>query len=147
MKTDMTVAGYLIYKEKVLLIHHKKLNLWLPVGGHMEQNETPDDALRREFKEEVNLEIKILNESDIPFKGNIKRNLATPFYSNVHNVGDHDHSCLFYVCTADDIDGLEANLDELKDLAWFSKEDLNQSHVPIDVRNIALKAFQIYHSL
>jgi 8-oxo-dGTP pyrophosphatase MutT (NUDIX family) len=113
----------------------------------MEQNETPDDALRREFKEEINLDVKILNESDIPFEGNIKRNLATPFYANVHNVGDHDHCCLFYVCTADEIGGLEANLNELEGLAWFSKEDLDQSHVPKDVRNIALKAFQIYHSL
>ena len=56
-KIDLTVGGYIIHNNKVLLIHHNKLNLWLPVGGHIDENETPDQALRREIKEEVNLDI------------------------------------------------------------------------------------------
>lgn len=50
MKTDLVIGAFLIHNNKVLLIHHKKLNLWLPPGGHIEKNETPDDAVKREFK-------------------------------------------------------------------------------------------------
>ncbi|MCR4280214.1 MAG: hypothetical protein NUV82_02175 [Candidatus Komeilibacteria bacterium] len=41
MKTDLVVAGYIFHQNKVLLVHHTKLGLWLPVGGHIDANETP----------------------------------------------------------------------------------------------------------
>jgi len=146
MKTQLVVAGYIIYDNKVLLIHHKKLDLWLPVGGHIEENEVPDDALIREIKEETGLDIEILNQSNLPMEGNIKRSLAIPFYVNVHNVGDHDHCCLFYLCKPKNPEQLKINK-ELKDARWFTKEELNQSHIPVDVRNIALRAFEMFEKL
>lgn len=143
MKIDLVVTGFVFSNDKVLLIHHNKLNLWLPIGGHIEENETFDNALKREIKEETNLDIEILNMPIIPLEGNIKENLATPFYANVHPVGDHDHCSLFYICGALNPEELKINK-ELKAYAWFSKEDLNQDHVPADVRNIALKAFELF---
>ena len=91
MKTDLVVAGYIIHQNKVLLIHHKKLDLWIPVGGHIHENETPDQALVRKIKQEVNIDVKILHQSDIPLEGNVINNLAIPFYVNVHSVDDHHH--------------------------------------------------------
>jgi len=146
MKTDLVVAGYIIHENKVLLIHHKKLDLWLPVGGHIDKDETPDDALLREIKEETGIDVEILNKTDIPLEGNLKRNLATPFYVNVHNVNDHDHCCLFYVCKAINPEKLKINK-ELKNFDWFSREDLDKEHVPVDVKNIALKAFGLFEKL
>ncbi len=147
MKTDLTVGGYVIHDEKILLIHHKKLDLWLPVGGHIDENETPDEALLREIREEVGLEVKILNQTDIPFEGNMKKHLAIPFYANVHSVGDHDHCCLFYVCKPLNPENLQIDFNELKNYRWFSKEELNEDCVPIDVRNISLKAFELFENL
>lgn len=143
MKTDLVVTGFVFSDNKVLLIHHNKLDLWLPIGGHIEENETFDIALKREIKEETNLDIEILNTPPISLEGNIKMNLATPFYVNVHSVGDHDHCSLFYVCRALNPGELKINK-ELKAHAWFSKENLNQEHVPVDVKNIALEAFKLY---
>jgi 8-oxo-dGTP diphosphatase len=143
MKTDLVVAGYIFHNNKVLLIHHRKLNLWLPVGGHIEQDETPDQALKRETREEVNLDIEFLCNSTIRPSGNVKQTLALPFYLNVHSVGDHDHSCLYYVCTANNPDETKPNK-ELKNLEWFSKTQLTNPKISEDVRNQALKAFQIY---
>jgi len=101
MKIDLTVAGYIFNnKKEVLLIHHKKLNLWLPVGGHIDEDETPDDALIREVKEETSLDIRILHEQKLPVVGNVIRNLATPFHVNLHSVGDHQHVGNYYVCQA-----------------------------------------------
>lgn len=142
-KTDLVVTGYIFNKNKeLLLIHHKKLNMWLPVGGHIEPNETPDEALLREIKEETGLHVRILSESDIPLAGNAKQNLSIPFHVNVHSVGDHDHCSLFYICETL-TDKLSVNLDELNDFRWISKGSLSDSSIPEDVRNTALKAFQI----
>jgi len=146
MKKDLVVAGYLIHDNKVLLIHHKKLGLWIPVGGHIEKDETPDDALLREFKEELNLDIEILNRNDVPMGGNIVEQLAVPFYVNVHRVGDHDHCCLFYVCRPKNPEKLTVNKSELKDFVWFSPDELKQKHVPDDVRNIAMKTFKFVNN-
>ena len=143
MKTDLVVAGYIFDKNKVLLIHHKKLDLWLPVGGHIQENETPDDALLREIQEEVRIGVEIINNNKFGMEGNVKKNLAIPFNVNLHSVGDHDHCCFFYACKAIDAGKLKINHDELKNYAWFSKEELNQNHVPADVRAMALKGFEI----
>lgn len=42
----------------VLLIHHKRFSLWLPVGGEVEEGETPIEAAKREVWEETKLEIE-----------------------------------------------------------------------------------------
>jgi len=147
MKTDLVIGGLLIHNNKVLLIYHKKLNSWLPPGGHIEKNETPDDAVKREFKEELGLDVEILNKNDIPMGGNIVRQLAVPFYVNVHRVGGHDHCCFFYLCKLKNTEKLKINKSELKDFGWFSAKELNQDCIPADVRNIARKAFELYNCL
>jgi 8-oxo-dGTP diphosphatase len=153
MKTDLVIGGLLIHDGKVLLIHHKGLDIWIPLGGHIDEDETPDDAVIREFKEEMNLDVKLLNKNEIPAKGNIVKHLAVPFYVNVHRISgvkgmeEHDHCCLFYLCTISDprsIEKIKVDESELKDHAWFSPEELNQERIPADTRNIALKAFELY---
>ncbi|MFL5305990.1 MAG: NUDIX domain-containing protein [Polyangia bacterium] len=41
---------------EILLVRHKRLDLWLPVGGEVEPGETPLEAARRELREETGLE-------------------------------------------------------------------------------------------
>ncbi|PIR06264.1 MAG: hypothetical protein COV55_04475 [Candidatus Komeilibacteria bacterium CG11_big_fil_rev_8_21_14_0_20_36_20] len=147
MQTQLAVAAYIIHNNKVLLIHHQKLDLWLPVGGHIDQNETPDDALLREIREEVNLEVEILNKLDLPVEGKTKKNLALPFYTNVHSVGDHDHACFYYVCKVINPEKININQKEIKNFDWFTKEELNQKHISENVRNQALEAFKLFEKL
>ncbi len=142
MKTDLVVTGYIFHDDKLLLIHHNKIDKWLPVGGHIEKDETSDQALLREIKEETNLDVDIISEEEIPLIGSTKQNLATPFYVNVHSVGDHDHCSFFYVCKAKNQGELKIN-NELRDFKWISKEELNSDSVPEDVKAIGQKAFEL----
>ena len=143
MKTDLVVSGYLIENDKVLLIDHKKLNLWLPPGGHIDPNETPDQALIREFKEETNLDIEILNKDYTLPKGNTKEVSALPFHINVHSVGDHDHCCFYYICRAKNSNNIKIEKSELNDFRWFSKEELDDERILKDIKSITLRAFKM----
>jgi 8-oxo-dGTP pyrophosphatase MutT (NUDIX family) len=40
---------------QVLVVHHKKAELWLFPGGHIEPNESPTQTLNREIEEELGL--------------------------------------------------------------------------------------------
>lgn len=50
-----SVAVYPRFAEKVLLILHKRLGVWLPPGGELLPDETPLEAARRELFEETGL--------------------------------------------------------------------------------------------
>ena len=58
-----TVTCYIEKDNKWLMLYRNKKkndineNKWIGVGGHIEINETPDEALIREVKEETNLDI------------------------------------------------------------------------------------------
>ena len=42
LEKHFTASALIIDNGKVLLLHHKKLGVWLYPGGHIEKNETPD---------------------------------------------------------------------------------------------------------
>ena len=46
-----TVAVFVVHDGCVLLHFHRKLGKWLPPGGHVEDNELPDDAALREAQQ------------------------------------------------------------------------------------------------
>lgn len=60
-----TASAFLIHQQQVLLIKHKKLQMWLGPGGHIDQDELPHVAAAREFLEETGLSVAIV--SALPF--------------------------------------------------------------------------------
>jgi len=76
-KICYTAGGILIYRDKVLLIKHKKLNMWLGPGGHVDDGEVPSEAAEREFYEETGLKVKAVD----PFI-KLPQSKSTPNFSN-----------------------------------------------------------------
>jgi len=48
-----SVSLYCRHEGSVLLVKHKRLGMWLPVGGELEPGETPMEAACRELEEET----------------------------------------------------------------------------------------------
>jgi ADP-ribose pyrophosphatase YjhB (NUDIX family) len=53
------VAGALVKNNRILLVKHKLINKWQVPGGFQELNESIEDALKREIKEELNINIRV----------------------------------------------------------------------------------------
>ena len=148
MKTDYTVAGFIVKDYKVLLVHHRKLDKWLPPGGHVEKNEAFDDAILREIKEETGIDAEITSygrdwrPGGEKFGGDIVRMLANPFNINIHKVTDHLHLNLNYLCSIKNNSKAVSINSEIKGAEWFSKDDLEDGDIPEDVKKLALAALE-----
>ena len=61
-KYCVCVEGVYVKKNKILLMKRCVIpfkGFWHLVGGQVEKNETLKEALKREFKEETNLDVKV----------------------------------------------------------------------------------------
>jgi ADP-ribose pyrophosphatase YjhB (NUDIX family) len=141
---DIVVASLIVEKNKILLIHHKKLNKWLPPGGHIEKNETPDEAVKREIKEELNSELELVSyKKPFYFKEN---NLVFPFYINKHLIReDHYHYCLYYLGKLKDKD-IKIEKNEILDYKWIKEDELQDfiSNKDLELLNLCKKAINFF---
>ncbi|MEX2080164.1 MAG: NUDIX domain-containing protein [Dehalococcoidia bacterium] len=55
-----TATAYVVTAGRTLLVWHAKLGMWLPPGGHLEPNEDPVQAARREALEEAGLRVEVV---------------------------------------------------------------------------------------
>ncbi len=134
MKNDLdkhfTASALVLNEErKVLLLYHKKLNVWLYPGGHVENNETPDETVVREVLEETGLKVEIVGEKDSSLTD--KEADVTVLYKPyvvlcelINGKSPHYHIDLIYKCRAKDFSNIEYNKDEAKGIDFFGKEEI-----------------------
>lgn len=124
-KIDFTVAIFVVRDERVLLIHHRKLDKWLPLGGHVELDEDPEIAALREAKEESGLEVELLGERP-PTTGHGTRALIAPRFLDIHRISEtHEHIGMIY--WARPKNGRVTLADaEHHDIRWCSSAELEQ---------------------
>jgi 8-oxo-dGTP pyrophosphatase MutT (NUDIX family) len=123
-KIDFTVAIFVVHDGKVLLIHHRKLNKWLPLGGHIELDEDPEIAALREAKEESGLEVELLGERP-PTTGPGTRALIAPRFLDIHRITEtHEHIGMIYWARPKSGDVTLAT-EEHHDIRWCGKKDMD----------------------
>jgi 8-oxo-dGTP pyrophosphatase MutT (NUDIX family) len=129
-KIDFTVAIFVVQQSKVLLIHHRNLNKWLPLGGHIELHEDPEEAALREAKEESGLDIEILGERP-PTSGDGTRALITPRFLDIHRITDaHQHIGMIYWARPKN-GTVSLAAEEHHDIRWCSAEELDALQPPM----------------
>lgn len=103
MERHFTTTVYLLHEDKVLLHPHLKLGKWLPPGGHVELNETPPQAARREVLEETGLEIAFLEQENLKVDASNAVSFERPFLCLLENIPArkeqpaHQHMDMIYV--------------------------------------------------
>ena len=129
-KIDFTVAIFVVQSGKVLLILHRNLKKWLPLGGHIELDEDPEQAAVREAREESGLEVELLGERP-PTTGPGTRALISPRFLDIHRITEtHEHIGMIYWARpkSGTLTLAEA---EHHDIRWCSREDLETLQPPM----------------
>lgn len=122
MKRHFCASAFIIdpYTKKILLVKHKKNKRWTQPGGHMEENETPEETALREAYEETGLRVRLLGER-FPREEDFIRPLG--IQCNRHSTGD-THIDIIYAAVPNDDSKEQLNVEESDDIGWFSREEL-----------------------
>ena len=132
MESHFTATGLVINRagNRALCVFHKKLQLWLPAGGHVEKGELPHDAVIREVFEETGVRAYIINASeDLDLQKEREVQLPAPlfilheFIPAYKDKVAHMHYDFIYHMQAESDDCM-LNKNECESVEWFSKEQL-----------------------
>jgi len=103
---------------RLLLHHHRRLDRWLQMGGHVEASELTSEAALREGREESGL-------ADLMLDGGI---LDVDVHAIPASKGDplHHHFDVRYIARTSAPDSVSMHPDESNDLAWVTLERAEQ---------------------
>lgn len=132
---DYTATAYIVYinpqtKENALMLHkHKKHDRYLPVGGHIETNETPWQAVLKEISEESGYEpsqlLVLQDPARIPTLPKVDH-FPQPILVQAHDISeDHRHIDLSYSFISHQKPIGTPKENESKDLLFLSHEEIN----------------------
>lgn len=111
------VSYFVLFDEtnrRILLADHKKAQLWLPTGGHVEVDEDPKQTVIRECYEELAVEADFWVEAPI-------------FLTSTVTVGitaGHTDVSLWYVLKGDSSVSYAFDQDEFNAVSWFGFDEI-----------------------
>lgn len=131
MERQFTATTYIIEKKQVLLIFHRKLQKWLPPGGHIDPNETPPEAARREAREETGLEIELIPQENVWINNWNAKSIERPYLCLLEEIPEHGqhpaHQHIDFIYLAKPNGGTQTlNHIETHDIRWFALEDIEK---------------------
>lgn len=153
MIRHFTATAFIVdSRKRTLLLWHKRLRRWMPPGGHVGEDETPEETARRECQEETGLDVVIDGEpctdlfAENPSEGSmLKRPLALllenipastePFDPSTDlRTGStqgkpaepaHQHMDFLYVARpVDESQPLALAKDEGREMRWFTRDEV-----------------------
>ena len=134
MKFSVLAGAFIVKDGKVLLLKQRsddsehQPDKWGPPAGHGEANESLEETLRREVKEETTLDIKI--------EGIVQSAVV---------VTDKIYAVAIYLASTGDTKDLKIDPNEHQDYAWVTLNDILQNkydfRVPM-LKSVAIKALK-----
>lgn len=125
---DFTASVFIVRDGEILLMKHSKLGMWLQPGGHVEEGETPDEAARRETREETGVEIEFVEDFVPEDSLDETDNLPRPFNINLHPIREDHYHCDFQFLARVREENEASHSHEHDGLKWFSKEELGSGN-------------------
>jgi 8-oxo-dGTP pyrophosphatase MutT (NUDIX family) len=153
---DYVADVFVVYQNKVLYRYHDKYQELLMPGGHIELNETPEQAAVREVFEEVGLEVKLYNPDNISLIGREEdseqigihedRPLLPPPAMDIHLCEEgHRHIAFIYYGISETDQVLEPEGEEKSGgIVWLTKNEIvAHSELSPSMKNYGLKALEL----
>jgi len=142
---------YVVNDGATALHHHDRLDMWLPPGGHVERDELPHVAARREVREELGLPVELVGAAG-PFDTDTVESIPDPQHFllediNVHADGGVSHQHVDFVYYGrvprrgiEPADGEQA----AEDWEWLTPEaiDATSDRLKPDVEAMAREAIR-----
>lgn len=130
---DHTVTAYIVRVDgdepRVLVHMHRKLHKLLPVGGHIELNETPWQAIAHELTEESGYLLEQMDILQPPHRIERVDGIVAhpyPILANTHDItADHFHSDTAYALVAQGDPQGTPDEGESLDIRWLSRRELD----------------------
>lgn len=143
-----TASALIENNSRFLLLFHKKIGLWLYPGGHIETDEEPQDAMFREVREEVGVDVELFDpesggiipplvpgrvfELPVPLAILCERIAARP------DSPEHWHIDLVYHCYL--ADKLRQDMGDREDTKWVTAEEASTLHCPKELPSLMKRA-------
>src|SRR3990172_7477336 len=131
MERHFTVSGFVVENGRTLLHWHKKIQLWLPPGGHIDTDEDPVQAVLREAREETGITCEVVPH-DPPLAFSNVPQLPSPLKIIIGYVPattaqpEHQHIDMSYALRP--VPGVpHSTPDGDHGFIWVSAEDLRRS--------------------
>ena len=141
---DFTATTFVVHEQRTLLLHHRKLGMWLPPGGHIDPYELPNQAALREVREESGLVAELQDQGHK--LGRIQV-LPQPYCILLEDISvGHQHIDLIYFARV--CGGSLAHAErEASAARWYSWEELGAPEIAEDICELGRRAIESYREL
>ncbi len=139
----VVASGVLIRDGKVLMIRHRRLGIYLYPGGHVENDETPLEAVTREFEEETGLRVEPIG----PTRGihndenSVERPLPLAIFEETVRYPDEVHIHFDLVYLVRKVGG------RLKEGVWIDISEIDNIETYQNVREVVKLAARAINSI
>lgn len=127
---DFVATAVIVSGDRVVLLYHRKLDRWLPPGGHIDSPELPEVAAVREALEESGLDIELVADYE---PAGFAHALARPAGIQLEDI-EPGHQHIDFIYFARPIGSVElAGNDESLDIRWFTIPEMRAAGVSDEV--------------
>jgi 8-oxo-dGTP pyrophosphatase MutT (NUDIX family) len=135
LRRAFSVAVYARRGDRVLIIEHRRLRTWLPIGGELDPGETPLEAAHRELREETGMAGRFR-----PLAGALDGVPAGLLGYEEHPAGAKGIHLNFVFVTEVADDAVVSPNNEFAVWRWVDRAELDGVDSPLNVRQFGVLA-------